>query len=239
MSDGGHQAALRSRPLAPLSSGHGDRRQRRAACGVGQQRAVDDVGEASFEVSGHAGGLQDPNFALHERCRDHRTATRHAAAGAGRRSSSAPPRITWPETVHTSSQPEATTRQPWPTRPRTRPTASRTGRRRSGVPPRPIGGPPGRGQRQTRPRSPPRPDPREPWPTATNGHQAWEQNVDNISRPAMPCSQFAPTTAHNRRIVDHQKIHYSRPVPALNCGYSSEADGVTRVELRGFEPLTL
>jgi hypothetical protein len=144
-------------------------------------------------------------------------------------SSSAPPRISLTrEGAHATptAGDDPTAR---PTQSPTSPTASRTGRRRPGIPPRRIG----------QPRSPPGPNDREPRLTAPNEHQVWEQNVDNISCPTTPCSQFAPTTAHNRRIVDHQKIHYSRPVPALNCGYSSEADGVTRVELRGFEPLTL
>ena len=96
-----------------------------------------------------------------------------------------------------SSQPEARTRQPWSTQSRARPIARRTGRGRPGAPLRPKStGRPGavnarHGCEVNLSRISPR-------PAATNGHHAWEQNVDNISCRATPCSQFAPSTAHNR-----------------------------------------
>jgi hypothetical protein len=54
-----------------------------------------------------------------------------------------------------------------------------------------------------------------------------------------PCSRFAPDKIPTPRIVDLTEIDYVELARTLSCGNSMRATVIARVELRGFEPLTL
>jgi hypothetical protein len=76
-------------------------------------------------------------------------------------------------------------------------------------------------------------------PRARNRPRSLEQTVDSISCPRTPCSSFAPVSVQTLRIVDHYKIDYSPSTAGLTCENLLRAGVTARVELRGFEPLTL
>jgi hypothetical protein len=81
--------------------------------------------------------------------------------------------------------------------------------------------------------------PRSSPTTAARRPGCSEQTIDNISCRQTPCSRFAPVSVHTPRIVDHQNINIEVDSPALTCEDSPRVNLTARVELRGFEPLTL
>ena len=82
----------------------------------------------------------------------------------------------------------------------------------------------------------------EPAGTAPNRIQRAQKSgasPDHISRRRTPCSRFAPDSAHRAKLGDHYKIDRGAPKPVMSCKNSERLAGSARVELRGFEPLTL